>query len=212
MQGVLHCSAFSVTAGDVTFAKAGLPQAHTAPALGNFPGKRKGHMFFPLRIWPVNMQCLHSSEKVFCIGILKGRQTCFVLLLETQYTNWGSDLAKPSTRSVAFQPQADPIITSFLQSVDATALRLLTVIQQSSHSQTLQSGWGSKNKCNKCGMGTAAPNWRLFLSYPPKHSWCRDLHLPLCSQWFCFVLALHSQIVCFAVFLKPSALLSLPSL
>lgn len=43
------------------------------------------------------------------------------------------------------------------------------------------SGWGSKNKCNKCGMGTATPNWRPFLSYPPRHSWCRDLHLPLCS-------------------------------
>lgn len=109
MQGVLHCSAFSVTAGDVTIAEAGLPQAHTAPALGNCPGKRKGHMFFPLRIWPVNMKCLHSSEKVFCIGILKRRQTCFVLLVERQCTNWGSDLAKPSTRSVASSPKQTPL-------------------------------------------------------------------------------------------------------
>lgn len=85
MQRVLHCSASSVTAGDVAIAQAGLPQAHTAPALGNCPGKRKGHMFFPLRIWPVNMQCFHSSDKVFSIGILKGRQSyvsCFVLLVE----------------------------------------------------------------------------------------------------------------------------------
>lgn len=115
MQRVLHCSAPSATAGDVTAVLAGLPRACVAPALGNCPGKRKGQTFFLLRIRPVNMQCLHSSDKVFPTSILKGSQSsvsCFVLLVERPMY-WGSNLAEPSTRPAASIPNQTPLYPHF---------------------------------------------------------------------------------------------------
>lgn len=110
-----RCSASSGTAGDVTSAQAGLPQARTTPTLSNCSEKRNGHMFSPLKIWSVNsvcvyVSCLLCSDKVFSIGILKGSQgyvSCFFALVETVHvqTREAVWLGHQVTGS---QPPADP--------------------------------------------------------------------------------------------------------
>lgn len=173
-------------------------------------------MVFPLGIRPVSVQCLRSSDKVFSVGVLKGRQSyasCFVLLVERPMRRLGKRFGSATPQVGGCQPRADPVTASFLQPGDATAFVLLAITQRSSRSQTLPRGWGPKSECNKCALGAAAPHWRPFLSCPPRHDRGRDRasRPARLSRGFCFVAAFRGQIVCFAVFLMPSALLSLPS-